>query len=148
MAAISEMIPIDISRTPSVMENVLVRANFSPKEIQIYTDLLKEFCEVFSWSYEEMLGIDPIIVEHEITTYPNTKPVWQKLHPVNPRKETTIKVEVEKLLKVGFIYPVHLTQWVSNPVLIDKKQGTIHVCMDFHDLNKACPKDTFPTLLF
>jgi hypothetical protein len=69
----------------------------------------------------------------------------QKLHPVNPRKVTTIKVEVEKWLKAGFIYPVQLTQWVSNPVPVNKKQGTIRVCMDFHDLNKAYPKDNFPT---
>jgi hypothetical protein len=34
---------------------------------------------------------------------------------------------------------------VSNHVPVNKKQGTIHVCMDFHDLNKACPKDNFPT---
>jgi hypothetical protein len=52
---------------------------------------------------------------------------------------------VEKLLNVGFIYPVPLTKWVSNPFPVDKKQGTIHVCMDFCDLNKACLKDNFPT---
>jgi hypothetical protein len=92
-----------------------------------------------------MPGIDPKIVEHEITTYPDAKPVQQKLHPVNPRKETTIKVEVEKLLKDDFIYPIHLTQWVSNPVSVNKKQGTIRVCTNFHDLNKACPKDNFST---
>jgi hypothetical protein len=34
---------------------------------------------------------------------------------------------------------------VSNLVPINKKKGTIHVCMDFRDLNKACPKDNFPT---
>jgi hypothetical protein len=69
----------------------------------------------------------------------------QKLHPVNPKKEATIKVEVDKLLKAGFIYPIHLTQWVSNPMLVNKKQGTIRVCTNFCDLNKACPKDNFPT---
>jgi hypothetical protein len=63
-----------------------------------------------------MPGIDPKIVEHEIKTYPDAKPVRQKLHPVNPKKATTIKIEVEKLLKAGFIYPIHLTQWVSNPI--------------------------------
>jgi hypothetical protein len=52
---------------------------------------------------------------------------------------------VEKLLKDNFIYPVPLTEWVSNPVSVDKKHGTIHVCMYFCDLNKACPKDNFPT---
>jgi hypothetical protein len=145
METITEMIPIDISRTPGIMENVFVGADCSPEEIQIYTDLFKEFHDIFSWSYEEMPGIDPRIIEHEITTYPDAKPVRQKLHPVNPQKAATIKAEVEKLLKVGFIYPIQLTQWVSNPVPVNKKQGTIHVCMDFHDLNKACPKDNFPT---
>jgi hypothetical protein len=92
-----------------------------------------------------MSGINPKIVEHEITTYPDAKPVRQKLRPVNPKKTTTIKIEVEKLLNAGFIYPIHLTQWVSNPVSVNKKQGTIRVCTDFRDLNKACPKDNFPT---
>ena len=54
-------------------------------------------------------------------------------------------VEIEKLLKAGFIYPVPLTEWVSNPIPVDKKQGTIWVCTDFRDLNKAYPKDKFPT---
>ena len=36
-------------------------------------------------------------------------------------------------------------EWVSNPVPVDKKQGAIHICIDFHDLNHACPKDNFPT---
>jgi hypothetical protein len=145
MATIAATIPINISRNPGVMENVFVGAECSPEEIQIYTALFKEFCVVFSWSYEEMQGSDPKIVEHEITTYPNAKPVRQKLFPVNPKKAATIKIEVEKLLKEGFVYPIHLTQWVSNPVPVDKKQGTIRVCTDFRDLNKACPKDNFPT---
>jgi hypothetical protein len=43
MESIAETIPIDISRTPGVMENVFVRADCSPEEIQIYTELFKEF---------------------------------------------------------------------------------------------------------
>jgi hypothetical protein len=56
-----------------------------------------------------------------------------------------IKDEVEKLLKAGFIYPIQLTQWVSNLIMVNKKQGMIHICMDFCALNKVCPKDNFPT---
>ena len=95
----------------------------SPEEIQIYIDLFKEFCDIFAWSYEEMLGIDPKIVEHEIKTYPDAKSVRKKLRLVNPKKATTIKIEVEKLLKVGFIYPIHLTQWVSNPMPVNKNKA-------------------------
>jgi hypothetical protein len=55
-----------------------------------------------------------------------------------------IKVEVEKLLKSGFIYLVPMNEWVSNIVLVTKKQGTIHVCVENRDLNKDCPKDNYP----
>ena len=49
------------------------------------------------------------------------------------------------MLKAGLIFLVPLTEWVSNPVPVDKKQGTIRACIDFRDLNKACPKDNYPT---
>jgi hypothetical protein len=75
MVTIVATIPINISRNPGVVENVFIGAGCSPEEIQICTDLLKEFHDVFSWSYEEMSGIDLKIVEHEITMYPDAKPV-------------------------------------------------------------------------
>ena len=110
----------------------------------IYTKLFKEFWDVFAWSYEEMPRINPWIIKHEIKTYSDAKHVRQRLRAVNPRKVPAIKAKVEKLLNVGFIYLVPLTEWVSIPILVNKKKGTIRVCMEFHDLNKACPKDNFP----
>jgi hypothetical protein len=145
MESIAETIPINICRTLSVVENIFIRADCSPEEIQIYTELFKYFCDVFAWSYEEMSGIDPHIVEHEITSYLDVNHVQQDILPFNPHKEVTIEAEVEKLIKVGFIYLVQLTKWVSNLVRVNKKKGTIHVCMEFHDLNKACLKVNFPT---
>jgi hypothetical protein len=64
MATIAETIPINISRTPGVVENVFVGADCSPEEIQIYTDLFKEFRDVFAWSYEAIPDIDPQSVDH------------------------------------------------------------------------------------
>ena len=90
------------------------------------------------------LGLILYIV-HEIKTYLDAKPVRKKLRQVHPRKAVAIKEEVEKLLKVGFIYLVPLTEWVSNIVPMNKKQGTIRVCIDFRDFNRACPKDNFLT---
>jgi hypothetical protein len=59
MASISPTVTIDISCIPSKIENVYIGADCSPAEILIYTKLLKEFQDLFSWSYEDMLGIDP-----------------------------------------------------------------------------------------
>jgi hypothetical protein len=145
LSNISPTIPIDISINPGIVENAHIGASCSADEIVTYMSLFKEFRDIFGWSYEEMLGIDPAIVVHEINTYPTTKPIWQRLRPVHPRKVAAIKLKVEKLLKDGFIYPVALTEWVSNPVPIDKKGDNIRVCVAYRDINKACPKDNFPT---
>ena len=145
MANVSPTIPINISRDPGKVENVYIGADCSPDEIKEYTELFKEFHDIFTWSYNDIPGIDPPIVKHEIKTYLDAKPARQRLRAVNHRKAPAIKAEIEKLLKAGFIYPVPLMEWVSNPVPVDKKQGAIHICTDFHDLNRACHKDNFPT---
>jgi hypothetical protein len=109
LSNISPTIRLDISVKPGIIENVHIGASCSSDEIINYTSLFKDFRDIFSWSYEEMSGIDPDIVIHEIKTYPDAKPIQQCLHPVHPRKAAAIKLEVEKLLKDGFIYLMALT---------------------------------------
>ena len=92
-----------------------------------------------------MSGIDPAIIVHDIKTYPIDKPVRQRLRLVHPRKAAAIKLEAEKLLKAGFFYLVALTDWVSNIVLVNNKQGTIRICVYYRDVNKSFPKDNYPT---
>ena len=46
-------------------------------------------------------------------------------------------------MKVGFIKLVHQAEWITNAVLVPKKDGNVRMCMDFRDLNKACPNDDF-----
>jgi hypothetical protein len=92
-----------------------------------------------------MPRINPLIIVHEIKSYPSVKPMLQKLCLVHPKKTVTIKEEFEKMLKYGFVYPIPLTEWVSNIVSVTKKQRTICVYVDYRDLNKACPKYNYPT---
>ena len=75
MANLSPTIPINISCDPGKIENIYIGAGCSPDEIKEYTEIFKEFHDVFSWSYKDIPGIDPHIVEHEIKTYPDAKPV-------------------------------------------------------------------------
>jgi hypothetical protein len=145
MANISPTIKIDISVKNGIVEEIIIGASCTPQEIAAYKALFQEYRDIFSWSYTEIPGLDPSIVEHRIDTWPDITPVRQKQRPLHPSKATAIKVEINKLRTAGFIYPIAYTSWVSNPIPVDKKQGTIRVCTEFHDLNNACPKDNFPT---
>jgi hypothetical protein len=143
LSNISPTIPLDISIKPRIVKNVHIGASCSPDEIITYKSLFKEFRDIFTWSYEEMSGIDLDIVIHDIKTYPDAKPVRQSLRPVHPRKAASIKLEVEKLLKDDFIYPVALTDWVSNLVPIDKKQAQSACALIIGILTKLVLKTTF-----
>ena len=65
--------------------------------------LLKEYKDVFAWKYEEMLGLDPKLVIHKLNANPKAKPMKQLARKYHLDIEEKIKVQVNKLLKVGFI---------------------------------------------
>ena len=48
--------------------------------------------------------------------------------------------------EVGAIREVFFPKWLFNTVVVKKKNGKWRVCVDFTDLNRACPKDPFPVL--
>jgi hypothetical protein len=125
-------------------KEVKIGSTLSLEEQEELTKLLKEFPEVFAWSYEDMPRIDSDIVQHRIPTLPEVKLVKQKLCCLKPEWMLKIKEEVIKQLKAGFIKTVSQTNWVANVVPIPKKDGKVRMCVDFRDLNKACSKDDFP----
>ena len=55
-----------------------------------------------------------------------------------------INEEVGKLLQVGAIREVEYLEWLANVVLVKKANGKWRLCIDFTDVNRACPKDSFP----
>ena len=58
LSNVSATIPINISSNPNVTENLLIGADCSPKEIQVYTALFKEYWSIFAWTYEELPRTD------------------------------------------------------------------------------------------
>ena len=52
--------------------------------------------------------------------------------------------ELAKLLEAGFIREIKHPDWLANLVMVPKKDKSWRLCVDFKDLNKACPKDPFP----
>ena len=55
-----------------------------------------------------------------------------------------MKEEVDKLLSNGFIKESFYPSWLANPVLVKKPNCKWRTYLDFTDLNKAYPKDSFP----
>ncbi|KAL0319671.1 UNVERIFIED_CONTAM: Transposon Ty3-G Gag-Pol polyprotein [Sesamum radiatum] len=81
---------------------------------------------------------------HPLSVDPNIRPVKQKKRVFGSERNRAIKEEVEKLLKIKYIRPMQYPEWVSNVVLVPKPNGKWRMCVDFSDLNKACPKDSYP----
>ena len=91
-----------------------------------------------------MPGLDPNLVAHALNVESGAKPVVQPMRTFHPDVEAQIIQEIQKLLTVGLIKPIMHPKWLSNIVLVKKKNGQIRCCVDFRNLNKACPKDEFP----
>ena len=100
--------------------------------------------DVFVWNYDKMPDLDPGLVVHALNVDPGVKPVIQPARVFHTNVEIQITQEVKKLLTAGFIKPIQHPKWLSNIVPVKKKNGQIRCCVDFCNLNKACPKDEFP----
>ena len=70
----------------------------------------------------------------------------RKQPPRRPSKEhvEAVRKEVTRLKQAGVIKEFFYPEWLANTVVVKKKSGKWRVCVDFTDLNKACPKDPFP----
>uniref|UniRef100_A0A2N9JB12 RNA-directed DNA polymerase n=1 Tax=Fagus sylvatica TaxID=28930 RepID=A0A2N9JB12_FAGSY len=135
---------INLSHDPGIDKSVSISTSLSAVERACLINLLKEYQDVFAWKYDEMPGIDPGLVAHSLNVEPGTKPVVQPARTFHTEVEAQITQEVKKLLTAGFIKPIQHPRWLSNIVPVKKKNGQIRCCVDFRNLNKACPKDEFP----
>uniref|UniRef100_A0A2N9G1W1 Uncharacterized protein n=1 Tax=Fagus sylvatica TaxID=28930 RepID=A0A2N9G1W1_FAGSY len=105
---------------------------------------LRENADIFAWSHADMPGISTEVVAHQLNVNPSIHPVKQKRRVFAPKRNTAIMEEVDKLLKTGFIREVYYPEWLANVVMVKKSTGKWRMCVDFTDLNKACPKDSYP----
>ena len=105
---------------------------------------LRKNMDVFAWDAYEAPGIDPSFICHHLNVNPSVTP--KKQPPRRPSKEhaNAVRDEVTKLKKAGAIKEVFYPKWLANTILVKKKSGKWRVCVDFTDLNRACPKDPFP----
>nr|GEV39652.1 reverse transcriptase domain-containing protein [Tanacetum cinerariifolium] len=111
--------------------NVSLHPDFSDQEVAIEGTLLEkgrtELCsilkknlDIFAWQPSDMTG--------------------------SPERAKAIQAEVQKIVEVGIMREVYYDDWLSKPVMVKKHDGSWRMCVDFTDLNKACPQDCYPLL--
>ena len=115
-----------------------------PLEKAELVKFLKTNIDVFAWSTYDILGIDPGFICHQLNVNPEATPRRQPPWRSSNDHVEAIRMEVNKLKQVRAIKEIFYLEWFSNTVVVKKKNGKWRVCVDFTDLNKVCPKDSFP----
>ncbi|KAG7529614.1 Ribonuclease H domain, partial [Arabidopsis suecica] len=115
MKAVDDVVVEVILEEDKPDQKVRIGATLSGETKEALIELLRRNKKSFAWSATDMPGIDRNIICHELNVDPSLKPVKEVQYP----------------------------DWVANTVVVKKKNGKDRVCIDFTDLNKACPKDSF-----
>ena len=68
-----------------------------------FIDTLRNNKDIFAWNYDEMPGLDPLLVTHKLGVESTKRPVKQPVHIYRLEVELQVKGEIEKLLKEKFI---------------------------------------------
>ena len=67
------------------------------------TALLKDYQDIFAWSYQDMPSLSSDMVQHRLPLNPECSPVKQKLRRMMPETSSKIKEEEKKQYDVGFL---------------------------------------------
>ncbi|KAI5317241.1 hypothetical protein L3X38_036948 [Prunus dulcis] len=91
-----------------------------------------------------MPGISPDIISHRLSVNPAVRPVRQNRRAYDPERYEAMKAEVDRLSSIRFIREVDYPTWLANVVMVRKPRKGWRMCVDYTNLNRACPKDSFP----
>jgi hypothetical protein len=120
---------IDESATYYTMPYEISPIKFLHINFGLYADqhkqlvnILKEQSGAFSWEYTDMKGVHPNTCIHHIYTQGEVTIVRKPQRRMNPTLKDIVKEEIQKLLNVGFIYPISNSKWVS-PLIGSKESN-------------------------
>ena len=121
-----------------------IATDLAPDEEELLIKTLKEYKDVFAWSYRDLKGVDPEICQHTIPLKEDAKSSRQRPYTYNDTFAKKIKEEIDKLLEAEFIYEIEHTDWVSPIVIVPKKNGKLRVCVNLKKVNAATIRDNYP----
>ncbi|XP_071674326.1 uncharacterized protein [Lolium perenne] len=100
-----------------------------------------EYPEVFP---DELPGMPPDRdIEFIIELVPGTAPIAQRPYRMNPQELVELKKQLNDMLRKGLIRP-SASPWGSPVIFVDKRDGTIRLCVDYRKLNDVTIKNKYP----
>ncbi|GJY90929.1 hypothetical protein Tco_0506125 [Tanacetum coccineum] len=124
-------------------QTIMIGGSLSEKGRMELCNLLKDNLDIFAWRPQDMTGIPRSIAEHHLNIREGCQPVRQKRRGQAPERNKAIQEEVAKLVEAKIMREVHYHDWLPNPVMVKKHDGSWRMCVDFTDLNKSCLKDCY-----
>ncbi|KAL0458917.1 UNVERIFIED_CONTAM: Pro-Pol polyprotein [Sesamum latifolium] len=131
-----QIIPGDPDKTTRIGSHLGEEAK---KEITL---CLQRNADIFAWTHKTWRELT--LSHYPSLNRPQLQAGKQKKRHFGPEKDKIIQTEVNKLMVAGHIEEIQFPEWLSNVVLVPKPGGKWRMCIDFRDLNKACPKDFYP----
>lgn len=122
---------------------VRIETYLSVETREKFIGYMKEMIHCFTHNASDMLRIDTKETTHKLNVDLWCKLVKQKRMRFALEKIQAINEELDKLHDNGMVREVHYFDWLANSILVNKKNGKNKVCIDFTDLDKACPDDIF-----
>jgi len=95
--------------------------------------------DLFAWTVADISG-----VKSDVITQKKARSIAQKKRKLGAERRKAEREETNKLVQAGFIQKARYTTWLANVVMVKKSNGKWRMCVDYTDLNKACPKDSYP----
>jgi hypothetical protein len=167
----SETSPIELKQLPPALQYVFLNGDcetpviISDKLFDNETGrlvaTLEKYWPAIGYSLKDMKGISMSLCTHRIPMEQEHKPIREHQRRLNNAMSEVVKKEVLKPLKVGVIYPISDSEWVSLVQVVPKKGGIMvtrneknqlipqwtitgwQMCIDYWKLNKATQKDHF-----
>ena len=112
----------------------------SSSEYQRLTNLISSYSDIFASPNGELGRTDRI--RHTIDTG-DARPIKQAPRRLPPCRREVIEQEIDKMLAQGIIEPSD-SPWAAPIVLVSKKDGTTHFCVDYQKLNNVARKEAYP----
>nr|GEU85168.1 reverse transcriptase domain-containing protein [Tanacetum cinerariifolium] len=125
-------------------QEVVIGGSLSDKGRSELCSVLKKKLDIFAWHRSDMTGVPRSVAEHRLNIREGYTPVRQKKRGQAPERARAIQAEVQKLVDARIMREVYYHDWLPNPVMVKKHDGSWRMCVDFKDLNRACPQDCNP----